>query len=192
MQNSPLVSICIPIYNTEKYVAETLKSVLGQTYKNIEVIFSDNCSTDRSIEIIKSFNDPRIKIFKNETNLGLEYNCKKVLTLATGEYIKFLGADDGMELDAIEEAIKIFENEKYKNVSLVGSYIKIINEKSKHLYTKKFIFGGGCFSSYWGIRSNLLYGSHSIGEPNGSLFKKNPMISFLNLNVEMEISGHLM
>ncbi len=170
--SQPLVSVCIPVYNGAKYINETLDCVLGQTYKNIELIISDNCSTDNTLELIRAYADPRVKIFSNEKNMGIKYNYLKVFTYATGKYLSFMGADDGMELTTIEKGVAILESEKYRDVSLVNGYISIINEESKRVYLKKFIFGGGCFSSYWGIRSNLLYGSNIIGEPNGALFKK--------------------
>ncbi len=168
----PLVSICIPLYNGEKYIDETIQCCINQTYKNLEIIISDNCSTDSSIERIKSYNDPRIKIFRNDTNIGLLGNFRKAFTYATGPYMSFLSADDGMELDAIEKGVKILEDPKYSDVALVNSYVNIINDESKTVFTKKFIFGGGKFSSYWAIRANFLYGSNSIGEPNGSVWRK--------------------
>ncbi len=146
--------------------------VLGQTYKNIEVIISDNCSTDRTIELIKKYNDARVKIFSNEKNMGIKYNYLKVFTYATGKYLMFMGADDGMALSTIEKEVAIMEDERYKDVSLVNGYVSIINDESKQVYLKKFIFGTGLFSSYWAIRSNFLYGSNILGEPNGALFKK--------------------
>jgi glycosyltransferase involved in cell wall biosynthesis len=172
MTKQPLVSVCIPVYNTELYIKETMDCLVNQTYKNLEVIFSDNCCTDKTIEIIKSYNDPRVKIFKNKINMGHVYNFRKVLSYATGKYMKLIGADDGMELDAIEKAVAIFEDEKYKDVALVNSYCTIINNKSEKVLIKKFIFGGGLYSSYWAIRSNFIYGSHAVGDPNCSLFKK--------------------
>ncbi|MES2837548.1 MAG: glycosyltransferase family 2 protein [Bacteroidota bacterium] len=173
MSNSePLVSVCIPVYNGEKYINETLDCVLGQTYKNIEVIISDNCSTDRTIELIKAYNDSRVKIFSNEKNEGIKYNYLKVFTYATGKYLTFMGADDGMDITTIIKEVKILEDEKYKDVVLVNGFVSIINDESKQVYLKKFLFGSGLFSSYWAIRSNFLYGSNMIGEPNGALFKK--------------------
>lgn len=172
MSSQPLVSICIPVFNGEKYINETMDCVLGQTYKNIEVIISDNCSTDRTIELIKNYNDARVKIFSNEKNMGIKYNYLKVFTYATGKYLMFMGADDGMALTTIEKEVAILEDERYKDVSLVNGYVSIINDESKQVYLKKFIFGTGLFSSYWAIRSNFLYGSNILGEPNGALFKK--------------------
>jgi len=168
----PLVSICIPVYNGDKFIDETVQCCLSQTYKNIEVIFSDNCSTDKTIELIKKYNDPRIKIFSNQTNIGLLANFKKCFTYATGKYMSFLGADDGMEPTCIEKAVKILEAPENKDIVLVNTYIQIINNESKLVFTKKFIFGGGRFSGKWGIRSNFLWGSNTIGEPNGSVWRK--------------------
>jgi len=172
MKSLPLVSVCIPIFNGQEYIRETMDCVLNQTYKNLEVIISDNCSTDKSIEIIKSFNDPRIKIFSNEKNMGIKYNYLKVFTYASGKYLTFMGADDGMTLTAIEKAISILEHPDNADVALVNGYVSIINNNSKQVYLKKFIFGSGKFSSYWAIRSNFLYGSNIVGEPNGTLFRK--------------------
>lgn len=172
MSEQPLVSICIPVYNGEEYIDETIQDCLNQTYQNFEIIFSDNCSTDRTVEFIKRYNDPRIKIFSNDTNIGLLANFKKVFTYATGKYMSFLGADDGMDSTCIEKAVKILEDTKNKDVVLVNTFIKIIDNKSKTVFIKKFIFGSGKFSGKWGIRANFLYGSNTIGEPNGSVWRK--------------------
>ena len=172
MQNNPLVSICIPIYNTEKFVHETLDCVLQQTYTNLEIIFSDNCSTDKTVEIIKSYNDSRIKLYQNSENIGLVNNFIKVLSYASGKYMMFLGADDGMDYTAIEKGVAILEDEKNKDLVIVNTHIKIINDESKLVHTKKYIFGSGKISSYWGIRCNLFWGSNIIGEPNGTVFRR--------------------
>lgn len=187
MQNQPLVSICIPVYNGAAYIDETLHYALDQTYKNIEVIISDNCSTDNTVDLIKKYNDSRIKLFVNEKNEGLVYNFKKVFTYASGKYLSFLGADDGMDLTAVEKAVNIMESPEYQDVVLVNTFIQIINDEGELVHTKKFFFGSGKLSSSWGIRSNFLWGSNIIGEPNGSLFKRDayekiPEPKFKNAN----------
>ena len=90
----PLISVILTTYNGEKYLAETLESVLNQTYTNLEIIIVDDCSTDSTIDIIKSYNDERIKLYVNEKNLGIGDNTNKALSLATGEFIMMQDHDD--------------------------------------------------------------------------------------------------
>lgn len=171
-KDKPLVSVCIPTYNNKDYIDETLKCVLNQTHRNIEVIITDDCSTDGTVEIINNYIDPRIKIHENSTNIGLLSNFTKALSYASGKYLMLLCADDGIELDAVEKGVNVLESEENNDIVIVNTYIKIINNQGRTLHTKKFIFGSGRISSYWGIRSNLLCGTNIIGEVNGSMFRK--------------------
>jgi glycosyltransferase involved in cell wall biosynthesis len=168
----PLVSICIPVYNGSKFIDETIRCCIEQTYPNLEIIFSDNCSTDDTLERIRNYTDPRIRIFQNESNLGLAANYRKVLTYATGKYMTFLGADDGMDKDSVEKQVKLLELPGNNDIVLINSYIKIINDRSRVVYVKKFPLSKGRLSSWWGIRSNFVYGSNALGEPNGHLFRR--------------------
>ncbi len=92
--NQHLVSVIMPTYNGEKYIAETLESILNQTYRDLEIIIVDDNSTDKTVEIIKSYNDERIKLYFNEKNLGIGDNTNKALSLATGEFIMMQDHDD--------------------------------------------------------------------------------------------------
>lgn len=95
MKNKPLISIITPIFNGEKYILETIQSVLDQTYTNWEMMIVDNKSTDNSIEVIKTVCDDRIKIIHLEYNSGGPARPRNVgLDNAKGEYIAFLDADD--------------------------------------------------------------------------------------------------
>ena len=98
----PSFSICIPNYNYGKYIGQTIESVLTQTYQNFEIIVVDNASTDNSIEIIESFKDPRIKLYKNNYNIGFAPNLQKATSLATKEFINLLSSDDQMKPKALE------------------------------------------------------------------------------------------
>ena len=90
----PKVSIIMPSYNKEAYIAKAIESVINQTYKDWELIVIDDMSTDNSVEIIKSFTDDRIVFFENETNIGMAANRNRALEMAKGEYIALLDADD--------------------------------------------------------------------------------------------------
>lgn len=93
---SDLVSIITPVYNAEKYIEETLKSVSNQTYSNWEHVLVDDCSSDHSVEIIEELakTDPRIKLIKLTENSGPAVARNKAIDLATGRYLAFLDADD--------------------------------------------------------------------------------------------------
>ena len=89
-----LVSIIMPSWNTGQYIAESIESVLNQTYKNWELIIVDDCSTDNTDEIVVGYNDERIKYLKNEKNCGAALTRNRALREARGEWIAFLDSDD--------------------------------------------------------------------------------------------------
>lgn len=103
MSSSPKVSLLIPIYNVEKYLAECLDSAVAQTLEDIEIICINDGSTDSSLDIIKSYadRDERVKII-DKKNSGYGASMNKGLEAATGEYVGILESDDFFELDALE------------------------------------------------------------------------------------------
>lgn len=90
----PLFTIATITYNSGKWVRQTIESILASTYENFELIISDDCSTDDSWEIIQQYNDPRIRAWRNESNLGEYPNRNKVLYAAKGKYIIYIDGDD--------------------------------------------------------------------------------------------------
>lgn len=133
--NSPLVSILMNCYNGEKFLKNSLLSILDQTYANWEIIFWDNLSTDKSADIFKSFKDDRFKYYKadNHTNLGdaraLAWNYIR------GDYVAILDVDDIANRVRIETQLKFFI--KNKNLAAIGSYCEIINEDNKIILNQK-------------------------------------------------------
>lgn len=111
--NNKLVSILIPVYNREKYIEETIKSALAQTYKNIEIIVVDNHSTDDTWKKLQEIVliDSRIKIFQNEHNIGPVKNWKRCIDEASGEYGKVLFSDDLMDSKFIDKTINYLDND---------------------------------------------------------------------------------
>ena len=104
-----LVTIGIPFYNTEAYIKDCVQSVLNQSYKNLEVILLDDGSKDKSLEIVKNFNDNRIKIISDGENKGLIFRLNQLIDIAQGEYFARMDADDVMFPDRIEKQLKILE-----------------------------------------------------------------------------------
>ena len=107
MQDNPLVSIIIPVYNVELYVKESIESVLKQTYKNIEIIIVDDGSTDNSLKVCKEVldTDKRIKVIHQE-NQGVVKARNKGIELANGDYIMFVDSDDWIDANMVEELVK--------------------------------------------------------------------------------------
>jgi len=108
MNNSKiLISIVIPMHNAQKFILETIDSVLNQTYKNWEMIIIDNCSSDKSCELITSFNDDRINLIKLDANSGGPARPRNIgIEKSNGEYIAFLDADDLWSNDKLEKQLE--------------------------------------------------------------------------------------
>lgn len=168
MNNQSLISICIPAYNAESFIKETLESVLNQTYQNIEIIITDDCSKDQTVSIINSFSDKRIKFYQNEKNLGVEGNWNKALKLANGKYCKMMGADDILYPTCLEEQLAVLEN---SDVALVTSHKNVINQDGKLIITRKFP-GNGKYKGVSALKKSLHRGTNIIGEPVAGLFRK--------------------
>jgi glycosyltransferase involved in cell wall biosynthesis len=91
---NPVISVIMPVYNAEKFVKEAIESILNQTFSDWELIIIDDCSIDNSIEIVQSFQDKRIILLKNETNLGVSKASNKGIRIARGKYVTRMDSDD--------------------------------------------------------------------------------------------------
>jgi glycosyltransferase involved in cell wall biosynthesis len=109
---TPLVSIGVPVYNGERLLRRTLESLLAQTYTHIEIIISDNASTDTTAAIAREFveRDPRVRYVRNETNIGAIPNFLETLALASGTYFTWTAADDVRPPQAIEACVRALES----------------------------------------------------------------------------------
>ncbi len=105
----PLVSVCMPLFNTERYLDEAIKGVLSQTHRNLELIICDNGSTDRSVEIAERYarEDSRVRLVRNRRNVGYAGNLHKVLSLAQGDFLTVHCADDLSEPEGIEQLVRL-------------------------------------------------------------------------------------
>lgn len=108
-----LVSIIMPSYNTAKYISDSIKSIQAQTYTNWELLIVDDCSTDESPHVIRSFNDPRIILLQNEKNSGAAISRNYALREAKGKWIAFLDSDDTWMPEKLEKQIKFMKDNDY-------------------------------------------------------------------------------
>lgn len=145
--NNTLISIIMPVYNAENYIETAINSIINQTYKNIELICIDDCSTDQSYNICqKILKKYKYKLLRNSKNMGQEYTRNVGLKEAKGKYFTFLDSDDTLEANTIEKLVQIAE--KNQTDIVIAGYSKIINgheyprktELDDGLYNRKDIF----------------------------------------------------
>ena len=109
--DKPLVSVCIPAYNNAETIRETMESVLRQTWRNLELVVADDCSSDGTLDVARdvAFGDPRVRVYENDNNLGMAGNWNHCLQLCRGEYLKLLCADDLIHETLIEREVELME-----------------------------------------------------------------------------------
>jgi glycosyltransferase involved in cell wall biosynthesis len=161
MSQSPFVSVLMTAYNREKYIAEAIESVLQSTYKNFELIIVDDCSVDDTLKIATSFLkiDQRIKVFKNNSNLGQFRNRNKAICLANGEYIKFLDSDDKLMPNGIDKMVSAMLAYPEAGIG-VQANMDSANQHPYELLPNKSII------LHYSGENHLCYG------PTGAIFKK--------------------
>ncbi len=128
-----LISIIMPSYNTAKYISDSIKSIQAQTYENWELIIVDDCSTDDSVAVIKSFNEPRIRLLQNEKNSGAALSRNCALREAKGKWIAFLDSDDVWVPEKLEKQTAFMKENNYAftftdyRICLNGQWLPYVN-----------------------------------------------------------------
>lgn len=139
----PRVTVIIPSYNHEKYVAEAIQSVLEQSYQDFEIVIIDDGSSDSTVQIIKTFNDSRIKLFCFSKNRGATVAINRGIKEAKGEFIAILNSDDVFVTKKLEKQVKFLDLNP--QIGAVFSYAQFIDEdgkditNSEHHYAKVFL-----------------------------------------------------
>ena len=141
------VSVIIAVYNVENYLERCLKSVISQTYKHLEIICINNCSTDNSLDVLYKFSqlDSRIKIINNPNNLGLATSRNIGIMLATGDYIYYVDGDDWIEPDYIECFLKAALKTRTNLVVNTSIIAHCGNGKIPHMPDKTFNYAQEVF-----------------------------------------------
>lgn len=174
----PLVTVLMTVYNGGKYLKESVRSVLSQTFEDFEFLIINDCSTDDSVTVIKSFNDERIVIHNNERNLGQTRSLNVGLGLAKGKYIARMDADDMAFPLWLETLVNYAEsNQEYV---AVGAATAVMDEsgKLKKVFRTPTTFEGLIFHIFFGNALNHV----------GSLFKKEIILKNGGYNEEFKIS----
>lgn len=135
MQEDIWVTVICSCFNHEKYVVESLNSVLNQSYKKIQLIVIDDFSDDHSVAIIENFikDFPKIFFIKNKSNLGLTKSVNNAIKFAQGDFFIDLAADDILLPNCVEIQLNTFKNSHYKNLAIVYGNAELISEKGTHI-----------------------------------------------------------
>lgn len=138
MKDKPLVSVLMPVYNSEKYLEEAIESILNQTYKNFELIIVDDLSTDNSWNIINKYARKyrKIKSIRVKKWLSIGAMRNKLLSLAKGKYIVWMDSDDISVKTRIEDQVNFMEENK--EVVTCGGYLEYIDENGKTSHIRKY------------------------------------------------------
>tara|TARA_Y100001935_G_C17257830_1_gene484660 strand:+ start:42 stop:1067 length:1026 start_codon:yes stop_codon:yes gene_type:complete len=162
-----LVSFIMPVYNGASFLSSTIESILNQTYENFELLILDDCSTDNSIEIIKSFNDKRIKLYQNKENGGYIKGLNFLIQNSRGDYIARNDQDDISLPERIYKQLKLFK--KKPKLSIVGGQIKTFGKNHKKISYP---------TSVSDCRSHLLFNT-CLHHPT-VIFKRKAIEGFIN------------
>ncbi|HIA51224.1 MAG TPA: glycosyltransferase [Candidatus Melainabacteria bacterium] len=172
-----LISVCLPVFNGEKFLPEAIESVLAQTYSNFELLISDDCSTDSSAAIIARYaeQDKRIRFWKNEKRLGLFHNYNQCIANCQGEYIKPFAQDDLWQPNMLIECARVLS--AHPDVALVSTRRSIIGGDGKELSGEQLISPADLFPGQVVIpRTEVVARSlfpleNFIGEPCTVMFR---------------------
>jgi alpha-1,3-rhamnosyltransferase len=153
----PLVSICTPCYNHEKYLSDYFESIIHQTYENIELIIADDCSDDSSPVIIENYL-PRLNkrfknvvFLKNKINMGIPKNCNQILDHVNGKYVKWLASDDVILVNCIEIIVNYMED----NPDIALCHSKAYRIPDNYRYGDKYTFYPICPANSYKLIGDL-------------------------------------
>lgn len=172
----PTVSICIPVYNGAAYIGETLRSVLTQPVADLEVIVSDNCSTDDTVAVVQSEADERVRVVRNETNIGAIANWNRVMAASRGRFVKLLPADDVLHPGSLARQISALELPENASAIMAAGRRDIVGPDGRVLYRRRGLGGlTGLVPGGAAIRATAASGTNLFGEPAAVLVRGEPL-----------------
>ena len=171
MQALPSVSVCIPVYNGEPFLAETMRSVLDQTYRDFELVVLDNASTDATGRIARSFGDARVRVETNAETISQPENWRAAVGHCRAPLVKLVCADDLLHPRCLEYQVGPMEADP--GLAVVAARRHMGDERSRVLVPRRGLGGlTGVRSSVEVARRVVRNGANPIGEPGGVLFRR--------------------
>ncbi len=175
---TPTVSVCIPTYNGGRYVERTISSVLGQTFKDFELVVRDDGSTDATLDVVQGIDDPRVRIVAGRENVGAGANFDLAVREATGTYVKLLCQDDVIYPECLERQVALLEAEP--GVVMVSGHRDIVDDHDRVVYRNRgWRRASGVYTGTDVMRATVRAGTNLVGEPSAVLCRRD----------EFEIAG---
>jgi glycosyltransferase involved in cell wall biosynthesis len=169
--SAPAVSVCIPAYQSGRYLADTVRSVLGQTFGDFELVVLDNASTDETPQILASFDDPRLRVLRNDAVLPIAENWNRAVAASAGRFVKVVCADDLLHPDCLRRQYEVLATDP--SIALVCARRDMINETGEVLAPNRGLRGlVGRHEAGAVIRKVVRHGGNPLGEPGGGLFRR--------------------
>jgi glycosyltransferase involved in cell wall biosynthesis len=197
--SSPLVSIGLPVYNSEKYITEAINSLLAQTFSDFELIVSDNASNDRTEQICREFakRDSRIRYYRNEQNIGLGRNHNRTFELAKGQYFKWMHGDDLIAPEYLEKCVEILQ--KFPSIILCYTKEREIDEEGNSIGSMSYLVDFKCSQPHQRFRyyidlwrnNGYIYGNPVLGLIRSDKLRMTPLMR-TNLWSELAFVGELL
>ncbi|MFM7493377.1 MAG: glycosyltransferase family 2 protein [Acidimicrobiaceae bacterium] len=169
----PQISICIPTYNGEKFIARTIQSVLDQTFPNFEIIVSDDGSTDKTLEIVRSFNDPRIVRVDSLSKVGAEANWNNSVANARADLVKLVCQDDLLYAQCLQTEFEAMSLSANLDVAFCFSLRDFVTPNDRFITGRRIANSDQKkLSKTQMLRKIVRSGGNPIGEPMAVMFRK--------------------
>jgi glycosyltransferase involved in cell wall biosynthesis len=166
----PRISVVVPVFQGERFIADCIRSVLEQTEQDWELIVIDNGSTDHTADVVAWFPDPRIRFLVNAPNTGAVHNWNRGMAEVRGRYLKLLCADDLLYPTCLEKQAAVLDDPANEGVSLVTAQHVVIDPSGRRIIERGFKRGGRV-SGRKAILRMARSGTNLVGEPGGVMFR---------------------
>jgi glycosyltransferase involved in cell wall biosynthesis len=170
VSDTPTVSVCVPVCDCERFIGATVRSVLGQTFDDFELVVLDNASRDRTLDEVARFDDPRIRVVTSGTNLGAAANFNRALAEVRGRYAKVVCADDTLYPACLEREVAVLDADVDGAIALVTCARDVVDAEGRRLVRRSF-GKAGRLPGQDAIRRTVRSGTNPIGEPAAVLLR---------------------
>ena len=173
VERLPAISVCIPTYNGAKYIAQTIESILNQTFTDFEIIVSDDGSSDKTLEIVDSFNDPRIVRIDRLSKVGAEANWNNAVANASASLVKLVCQDDILYPQCLEVEVQTMSKSENQDVSFCFHLRDFVTPNSRKLSARRVGYSNLQKYSKTEILTKVVRsGGNPIGEPMAVTMRK--------------------